>query len=384
MAKKILHELYDGAEISNVDLGYLHLDPDNPRLPQNLPRTEKDILEYLATTTAIEDLVNAIATNGFFPGEPLVVVPDKKRGSGHYVVVEGNRRLTALRLLQNPKATKEPSTRLKAIVTEAPHKPTMIPVVVRNTRDEVLPYLGFRHITGVKAWDPLAKARYMKQLFDALTKKRDRPEVRYRQVAQAIGSRTTNIRRNLDALAVYDVMEDSRFFGVPDLSEDTIKFGSLYTALGDEKIAAFVGSAKETSDSVDPDYVPTHPIVEPSALRKGNIKDLTRWMFQKNSDGETIVGDSRNLRKLAAVVVSSTAVKALREGSKLDYAYRLTKGVERDFAALLYEAEGTLREAAGIVATVSYDESAYQLARQLEDYLSLIKNAMESKKKKGR
>ena len=375
---KNIAQLVAGAEIRAVPLDRLHLDPENPRLPSSVQRGEKDILNFIATTTAIEDLVNAIATNDFFPGEPLVVVPHAKRPE-HFTVVEGNRRLTALRLLQDPDAIAEPSARLRNIVAGAAHKPTSIPVVLRNNRSEVLPYLGFRHITGVTAWEPLAKARYMKQLFDVLTKKSDKTEDRYRQVAQAIGSRATNVRRNLDALAVYILMEASDFFNIPDLSEDTIKFGTLYTAVGDEKIGAFVGAAKAKSNDPDPDFVSTHPIVSPHALEKGAVKDLTQWLFLKR-DGETVVGESRNLRKLALVVSSPAALKALRGGSKLDYAYRLTKGVDEDFVALLYQAESTLREAAGIVATVGYDEGTVQLTTQLGDYVLLIKSAMESKK----
>lgn len=382
MTKNPKDDLLQDATIAVVKLKDLLLDPENPRLPQNVARTDKDILTYIATTTAIEDLANAIATNDFFPGEPLVVVPAGNKGVDKFIVVEGNRRLTALRLLQNPNLIKDPSERLLEIVDQAKYKPIDIPVVARKTRAEVLPYLGFRHITGVKAWDPLAKARYMKQLFDVMTKKSDSPANRYRQVARAIGSRTPNIRRNLDALAVYDVMEDANFFNVKDLSEETIKFGSLYTALADEKIGSFVGAAKPKSSSDDPDYDATNPIVNPRALNKPHIRDLTRWMFQKNDDGETTVGESRNLRKLAAVVSNSMAVKALRSGSKLDYAYRLTTGVEEDFAALLYEAEGKLREAAGLVATISYEESAFKLTVQLSDYIELIQETLMSKKKK--
>jgi len=373
-----LDQMVTGAEIRTVPLDRLHLDPENPRLPSNLGRGEKEILNYIASTTAVEDLVNAIATNDFFPGEPLVVVPYDGKPE-HYVVVEGNRRLTSLRLLQNPDAIDEPSQRLKEIVAGAAFKPTNIPVVLREKRSDVLPYLGFRHITGVTAWEPLAKARYMKQLFDVLTKRNDGTEVRYRQVAQAIGSRATNVRRNLDALAVYKLMEDESFFDVPDLSESTIKFGTLYTALADEKIAAFVGAAKTKSDDPDPDYSPTHPIVKPGTLDKRAVKDLTQWLFLKKG-GETVVGESRNLRKLALVVSSPAALKALRGGSKLDYAYRLTKGIDEDFATLLYQAESTLREAAGVVATVGFDESHTQLISQLGEYVSLMKVAMESKR----
>jgi len=126
-----------------------------------------------------------------------------------------------------------------------------------------------------------------------------------------------------------------------------------------------------------------HPIVSPQVLDKAKVRELTRWLFLKK-DGETVVGDSRNIRKLALVVGGPPALKALRGGSKLDYAYRLTQGVDRDFEALLYQAEGTLREAAGLVATVSFDESTLQLTAQLGDYVALIKTAMESKNKEAR
>src|SRR5690349_18002174 len=111
MAKaKNIEQLVTDAEIRPIALSHLHLDPENPRLPSNVSRGEKEILNYIASTTAIEDLVNAIATNNFFPGEPLVVVPHAQKPE-HFVVVEGNRRLTALRLLQNPDAIDEPSAR---------------------------------------------------------------------------------------------------------------------------------------------------------------------------------------------------------------------------------------------------------------------------------
>jgi hypothetical protein len=379
MAKaKNLVELIEGAAIRSVPLDHLHLDPDNPRLPTSVGSSDKEILNYIASTTAIEDLVNAIATNGFFPGEPLVVVPHSTKPD-HFIVVEGNRRLTSLRLLQDPNAIDEPSGRLKEIVEGAAHKPTEIPVVVRGSRSEVLPYLGFRHITGVTAWEPLAKARYMKQLFDELTKKSDKPELRYRQIARAIGTRAYSVRRNLDALAVYHVMEKADFFGIPDLSEDTIKFGLLYTALADENIASFVGATRLKSAQKDAPFVPTHPIVTPNVLERSAIKDLSTWLFNKK-DGETVVGESRNLRKLALVVSSATALKALKSGSTLDYAYRITTGVEEDFTALLFQAESNLREAAGIVATVDFDESILKLTSQLGEYVALIEGALESKR----
>lgn len=369
--------------IQPIALDKLHLDADNPRLPESLKRSEPEMLLHIAETTAIEDLVNAIAENGYFEGEPLVVVEIVSK-PGHFTVVEGNRRLTALRLLQNPRTLKEPSKRLLAIVAEAQHKPDLIPCVVCASRTDVLPYLGFRHITGVKEWEPLAKARYMKQLLDALTDKKTPADERYATIARAIGSRRDHIQRNLDALAVYVCARDAQFFGIANLGEDTLKFGTLYTAIGDDRIGAYVGSSRvatpKKSDGDKPRYEAADPIIEPDVLNRAHIEELLRWMFEENKDGETRLGDSRNLKKLGVVLTHGEAVRAMRAGSALDYAYRLTSGVTEDFMSALYLAEEQLREAASLVATVTSAPGAGPLVEQIGSQVDLLRMQLQRKK----
>ena len=180
-----------------IDLNKLELDTKNPRLPEGVERTPEAMLNHIALTTSIEDLMNAIAENGFFPGEPLIAVKEGDK----YTVVEGNRRLTAVKLIHNPYECDRPSSRMIEIAESAKDKLgtlEKLPVIVRDTRAEILPYLGFRHITGVKQWEPLSKARYIEQLF-GLTSPNSPTNDRYHQVARAIGSRKDHIKRNLDA-----------------------------------------------------------------------------------------------------------------------------------------------------------------------------------------
>ena len=220
-----------------VELQDLYLDPQNPRLPTNIGRTESDMLEYLAKYTSIEDLMNAIAENDYFPGEPLIAFKE----NNNFFVVEGNRRLTALKLINNPYTVRNPSSRSIEISENAAYKPQNIPVVVVESREAAIPYLGYRHITGVKQWEPLAKARYIKNVFDQLTDKTQDVNSRLKEVANIIGSRRDHIRRNLEALSVYKVIENNDFFEIENLSETSIKFSVLSTALADERFSSFVG-----------------------------------------------------------------------------------------------------------------------------------------------
>lgn len=298
-----------------VELQDLYLDPQNPRLPTNIGRTESDMLEYLAKYTSIEDLMNAIAENDYFPGEPLIAFKE----NNNFFVVEGNRRLTALKLINNPYTVRNPSSRSIEISENAAYKPQNIPVVVVESREAAIPYLGYRHITGVKQWEPLAKARYIKNVFDQLTDKTQDVNSRLKEVANIIGSRRDHIRRNLEALSVYKVIENNDFFEIENLSETSIKFSVLSTALADERFSSFVGI--ENDDA----------LLDANTLKKEQVKELTEWIYKKDKDGKTRLGESRNLRSLAAVISSPKAVEAFRRGASLQSSYRLTNFIGEDF-----------------------------------------------------
>ena len=332
-------------------------------------------MDYIAETTSIEELMEAIAENDFFPGEPLIAVPTKP-GADTYHIVEGNRRLTAVTLLNDPTACSKPGERMRNIAKEARHVPKEIPIVTRNTRAEVLPYLGFRHITGVKQWEPLAKARYIEQLFDLSDKKLSIKD-RYTEVARTIGSRRDHIRRNLDAMAVYKVIKDNEFFDIDGLNEESIKFSILSTALADERIATFAGVNQKTKDG---SYISSDPIVDATKLNNKTIKELIHWLYEKDKKGKTKIGESRNLRFLAAVVNNEKSVTAFRNGALLKIAYQMTADVTADFAELLYQADTSLTEASSMVATVEFKDDIYEVAKRISENIKMIGRQLKEKR----
>lgn len=363
-----MHKEYD-----LVDINKLHLDPDNPRLPESLQREQQSMLDYIAETTSIEELMAAIGENGFFLGEPLIVIPDPNNGD-EYFVVEGNRRLTAVKLLSDPHLCSRPGTKMFDISKTSQHKPTKIPVVIRKTRGEVLPYLGFRHITGIKQWEPLAKARYLKQLFDL--NGQETPSERYVHVSQTIGSRPDFIKRNLDALAIFRIIEDAGFYNINGLDDKSIKFAVLSTAVADTRIGEFVGVKTKTPDG---DYLDTNPTIDPSLLHREAIEDLTRWLFEKDSNGKTKVVESRNIRFLSAIVNSPKALNAMRSGAPIMIAYQLTSDWTRNFSEILYQVEALLSEASSMVANVDYEDDTDKLARRILENVKMIVREIRDK-----
>jgi len=99
------------------------------------------------------ELVDSLLKNGFIDYEPLVV----KRTGKRFTVVEGNRRLAAIReILAHPDIYHGKTDDLKNIpVLIFPDKPD------DQQKDEMRVYLGVRHLLGFREWPPLSKALFL-------------------------------------------------------------------------------------------------------------------------------------------------------------------------------------------------------------------------------
>lgn len=90
--------------ITTIPVSQLRFDPENPRLPSNIDgHSEQAVLAWMLEDATVLELLGSIGEVGYFPGEPLLVVPAAD-GNDVYIVVEGNRRLSAVKLLLNPES----------------------------------------------------------------------------------------------------------------------------------------------------------------------------------------------------------------------------------------------------------------------------------------
>lgn len=150
------------AKNTEVDFRYvrpddLRFDPTNPRFATGAKPSQPEIQALLEKEPHYAlDLIPSFLENGFIDYEPLVV----KAESGHYTVVEGNRRLAAIRhILSNVQLYQGQSDRLNDLQE--------IPVLIFPARPsaqrekEQRVYLGVRHLFGFREWPPESKARYL-------------------------------------------------------------------------------------------------------------------------------------------------------------------------------------------------------------------------------
>lgn len=160
---------YDNWGRKKIAVTTLHLDPLNPRLPsakQNL--TQNEIIAELVKHDNVLTLAQRIAGNGYFSFEPLVVTKEKF-GT---VVVEGNRRLAALKLLLNPELGSGADVRkFKALADKMPSDIRKVEVVVAPNRAQAYSYIRSRHIGdgAVEKWKTIQQARFYADRLDSGT-----------------------------------------------------------------------------------------------------------------------------------------------------------------------------------------------------------------------
>jgi hypothetical protein len=82
----------------------LDFDANNPRLVENGIRNPSDwqIILALADTADLAEVVESVAANGYIDIEPIIAM----RVGNRWRVLEGNRRLAAIRILQKPSLAK--------------------------------------------------------------------------------------------------------------------------------------------------------------------------------------------------------------------------------------------------------------------------------------
>jgi len=85
-------------------------------------------------------------------------------------VVEGNRRVATIKLLLIYETSEGiRSTFMAPTFAGSFERLATIPAIIYENRNEVLPYLGVRHIAGIKKWDSYAKARYVASMVRLVT-----------------------------------------------------------------------------------------------------------------------------------------------------------------------------------------------------------------------
>ncbi|WP_103663511.1 ParB N-terminal domain-containing protein [Microbacterium sp. CJ77] len=341
----------DRASLIYLRVDELTLDTRNPRLVTAAAPSQKSLLRQLYEQESLDELAQSFVDNGYFAEEPLVVVKE----NGEWVVVEGNRRLATLKLLLDE------SLRADLKVDGWPElsiaqrdRIVEVPCVKYDNREEVFPFLGFRHITGAKKWAPFQKARFIAQLIDA-GRSLD-------EVEDLIGDNSQTVKKLYQDYIVFNQIKTEL-----DMPERPIRdrFSLLEVTLGQRPIKAFLGIPKTLPKQATDKLVPEEKL--------DALEEVVGWVFGTPSRAPILLESRAISNRLAPVLASSEATDRLRSTGDLESAYEYSAGEKEFLLKKIQSAERAIRDVSGLVSVYLEDPDVVrgvsrliQLAQGLE------------------
>ena len=348
----------------------LELDEENPRLASASEEadTQKALAKVLWEEMAVDEVALSIAANGFFREEPLFVIP-KAGTSNKYIVVEGNRRLAAVRLLRDASLRKHVGAEdLPAITGEARKKLDELPVSVYPDRKSLWEYFGFRHINGPQPWDAFAKAKYVADVHEDY-------KVPLNDIARKIGDRHSIVQRLYNGYKVLQQAETRAGFSREDAYRSRFYFSHLYTAVDYPEFREFLGIKPETDELKD------------NPVPRGKVDDLKllmRWIYGSREEEIEPLVKSQNpdLNILREVIKTDRGVTALRKNVPLHRAHDISIGDERRFRDALTLAKDNVQQAKATVTTgYKGDKELYEVIDDIINVAESIKEEMKTKRR---
>lgn len=147
-----------GWKSAALSIDDLLLDPQNPRLDLKPTANQEQIRKALLASEEVFDLIHKIVkSQGLIAGERLIVAKE----AGRHVVLEGNRRTTAIQVLRNPSLLpKDQQKRIPEVTPELKARLAKVPVDIAPNRLSAEPILTRRHTErGAKPWSTVANMR---------------------------------------------------------------------------------------------------------------------------------------------------------------------------------------------------------------------------------
>jgi hypothetical protein len=317
-------------QIKYASLDELFLDPMNPRLGRSNTGpdiAQERILELMSNWT-LEELAVSFLESGYWPQEALIVIEEELYGDKRLIVVEGNRRLAALKYLHS--AIKgQPASRKWAEIAAAKEAPASlfdrIPYLLIDTRKEVEAFLGFRHVTGIKEWKPAEKAQYIARLIEE--------GMTYEEVMRKIGSKTPTVRQNYISYRLLLQMEEVEDISVERVEE---KFSVLYLSLRTAGTQRYLDINIKAAPEGARRPVPDHKLQE--------LANFAIWLFG-NDEVPPLVTDSRLIDDFGKILESEEGVQYLEQTEKpnFDVAFRKAGGDEPELVKLIDNAANNIQ-----------------------------------------
>jgi hypothetical protein len=306
------------------------------------PGVQQQALKLLRETTAFDlgSLKDSIRTNGYIPVEQIVVVPydDDEQPNKRYLVIEGNRRAAALKILLEESTSG--AVDLMDKVKESLEEVSV--VVLKGDEDDIQSYqrtlMAIRHVAGIREWGPYQQAKLVVEMFED-------EGASLGAVAQKIGISSREVARRYRASKALKQMEEDEEFS--DFAEPRL-YVFFHEAVSQPKVREWLGFNNETY--------------------KAENDDARRLFFEllspREVDGEKrppkLTNANQQVRQLKEIVSKQYPLEVLADPDKT-----FDDAVYAAHADVLEDDEGVVeRSIAGAVTALKKPGLAYMDANE--------------------
>lgn len=357
----------------------LQLDAHNPRLiiSASEARSDDAVIRELHEEGELSELLQSISSNGYLDFEPLVVT--RMKDAKRLTVLEGNRRLAAIRVLTTPKLAARLSITAPDIVPEVAATLKAVRIIRVASRIEARPFIAFKHINGPHRWESYAKAKFAADWY-ATEKKRGPNGLTLTEIADRIGDNHDTIKRMVAAIYVLDQAEEKKLFSIDDRATKKFPFSHLYTALSRSEYMSYLG--------LDEGWTRFDP--KPNPIARENLpklREVLSWIFGSKKDDKLPVIESQNpdVKNLGTVLMHSAAVHVLREQRDLEKAFAQATPPGEKLSSSLVRSLNSLQEAVNnLRAFDGKDRSLFEIVEDISELVDTLQSRMKEKMDKAK
>ena len=350
----------DAERLKDVDPLNIDLDPNNPRfVPDERGKTQRQVIEILLEQHNLGEIAESICAGGFVPLDPFIVIKE----NGTLTMIEGNRRLAVIKLFLRPDLTPPRYARewddfRARVAKESIEKMRRIDAWLYPDRKalELVSYIGYRHVTGIKEWDTEQRADYAAGLIED-----DSGKWNYHTVAEVMGTKAAYVEK---LYVAHRICEQAFKHDIDGADRMRDKFGILLRLIQSNNVRAFLGISLpgEPKKSLS-------PVTKPER----DFEDFIRWAFGTEAHRK-ILEDSRDITKYGQILASEESVRYLRASKdpSFERAWEKSGGRREGLVENLYAAEVRLEEAVALVREYRDDTDVAKGVRRCASYMVQI------------
>lgn len=356
----------DELEAISVPLEALFLDPKNPRFfteeearkigETKIPdeKEQKRAQEKLEGSFGVEELYFSILRNGFLPLDRIVVRPIE----GHpekYVVVEGNRRLAALKLLHrriNENAIAEEGVS-EDYLQKLKESTQEVEVLLYKGSEQDISWIlqGLRHISGIKDWKPAQQGWLVAQQIEQ--------GMKFREAGQKFGLGATLVGRLYRAYKGLQQMRNDSEYG-PKYRDDY--FSLFEEAYKNKKVREWLGW-----DDLKLEFI-----------NSNELEQFYSWITpDEENENKRRIHDPKHLRYLS-ILLEKERQDLIGQIDRYEVEIEVAN-VRASETVGKYDLEAELKKARNVIESVPikfFSDHSTELKTKLEELQNTIKNQL--------